>query len=206
MGKEGNQASSFADFAISEYRDLRRLMFWHGRSFGTRFTDYISWIISKTAVTSTCKILWNLYTGYSGNQYVGNLAFAMFSVNVTFYAFWNIFEQDVSFAKYGGPGDESKLPFQMSALYAHCRDNEIKKLMRKYTEQMVIMVYASLVIFYIPWISLGGLVGADGQTYDLWTIGVITYICTVAFCHSLFYTYTRCYNWVMFAFMVFTFL
>lgn len=111
MGKEGNQASSFADFAISEYRDLRRLMFWHGRSFGSRFTDYISWIISKTAVTSTCKILWNLYTGYSGNQYVGNLAFAMFSVNVTFYAFWSIIESDVSFAKYGAPGDESKLPF-----------------------------------------------------------------------------------------------
>lgn len=206
MGKEGNQASSFADFAISEYRDLRRLMFWHGRSFGSRFTDYITWIISKTAVTSSVKILWNFYTGYSGNQYVGDLMFAMYSVNVTFYAFWNIFEQDVSFAKYGSPGDEAKLPFQMSALYAHSRDNEIKPLMRKYFEQLFVMIFASLIIFYIPWVSLAGPTGADGFTYDLWTVGTVTYIATVAFCHSLFYTYTRHWNWVMFAFMIFTFL
>jgi len=30
MGKEGNQASQFADFAIAEFQHLRRLMFWHG--------------------------------------------------------------------------------------------------------------------------------------------------------------------------------
>mmetsp|Transcript_89399 Transcript_89399/g.123357 ORF Transcript_89399/g.123357 Transcript_89399/m.123357 type:complete len:103 (+) Transcript_89399:2826-3134(+) len=94
----------------------------------------------------------------------------------------------------------------MSALYAHCRDNEIKNLMKKYVEQSLIMFFASLVIFYIPWISLAGPTGADGFTYDLWTVGVVTYICTVAFCHSLFYTYTRHWNWVMIAFTIFTFI
>lgn len=68
------------------------------------------------------------------------------------------------------------------------------------------MFFASLVMFYIPWISLAGPTGSDGFTYDLWTIGVVTYACTVAFCHSLFYTYTRHWNWVMFAFMIGTFL
>jgi magnesium-transporting ATPase (P-type) len=34
MGKEGNQASAFADYAIVKFRDLRRLLFWHGRDFG----------------------------------------------------------------------------------------------------------------------------------------------------------------------------
>mmetsp|Transcript_29675 Transcript_29675/g.34785 ORF Transcript_29675/g.34785 Transcript_29675/m.34785 type:complete len:114 (-) Transcript_29675:910-1251(-) len=31
-GAESNQAAAFADFAIVEFQDLRRLMFWHGRS------------------------------------------------------------------------------------------------------------------------------------------------------------------------------
>ena len=36
MGKEGNQASSFADYAVPKFKDLRRLLFWHGRSFGKK--------------------------------------------------------------------------------------------------------------------------------------------------------------------------
>lgn len=32
-GKEGNQASMFADYSIPEFRGLRRLLFWHGRNF-----------------------------------------------------------------------------------------------------------------------------------------------------------------------------
>lgn len=33
MGKEGNQAAQFADFAVPEFQHLRRLMFWHGGPF-----------------------------------------------------------------------------------------------------------------------------------------------------------------------------
>ena len=36
MGKEGNQAAAFADYAIPRYKDLRRTLFWHGRGFGWR--------------------------------------------------------------------------------------------------------------------------------------------------------------------------
>ena len=39
-GKEGNQAAAFADYAICEFRHLRRLVFWHGRHFGCRVSDY----------------------------------------------------------------------------------------------------------------------------------------------------------------------
>lgn len=106
MGKEGNQASSFADFAILEFRHLRRLMFWHGRPFGVRFVDYITWIISKTECTSIAKMFFNCYAGFSGTQYVSNFLFALFSVNITFYAFWNVFEHDVSYRKYGVEGGE----------------------------------------------------------------------------------------------------
>jgi len=34
MGAESAQAAAFADFSIVEFRDLRRLMFWHGRNQG----------------------------------------------------------------------------------------------------------------------------------------------------------------------------
>ena len=34
LSKEGNQASQFADYSIPVFENLRRLLFWHGRSFG----------------------------------------------------------------------------------------------------------------------------------------------------------------------------
>lgn len=39
-GAESSQAAAFADFAIAEFRDLRRLMFWHGRSFGRKAVHF----------------------------------------------------------------------------------------------------------------------------------------------------------------------
>jgi len=33
-GAESNQAAAFANFSIVDFKDLRRLMFWHGRSQG----------------------------------------------------------------------------------------------------------------------------------------------------------------------------
>jgi len=36
MGKEGNQAAAFADYACPRFKDLRRALFWHGRSYGVR--------------------------------------------------------------------------------------------------------------------------------------------------------------------------
>jgi P-type E1-E2 ATPase len=38
MGKEGNQAASFSDFAINQFSDLRRLMFWHGSNWVYKIT------------------------------------------------------------------------------------------------------------------------------------------------------------------------
>ena len=31
MGKEGNQAASFSDYSIADFRSLRKLVLWHGR-------------------------------------------------------------------------------------------------------------------------------------------------------------------------------
>ena len=47
MGKEGGQAAAFSDYAIPNFKDLRRLLFWHGRRFGTNIITFISIIMYK---------------------------------------------------------------------------------------------------------------------------------------------------------------
>jgi hypothetical protein len=48
MGKEGNQASAFADYAIPRFKDLRRMLFWHGSSFGYKLGQVV--LIGKQLV------------------------------------------------------------------------------------------------------------------------------------------------------------
>eukprot|EP00351_Strombidinopsis_sp_SopsisLIS2011_P004327 CAMPEP_0116870562 /NCGR_PEP_ID=MMETSP0463-20121206/501_1 /TAXON_ID=181622 /ORGANISM="Strombidinopsis sp, Strain SopsisLIS2011" /LENGTH=43 /DNA_ID= /DNA_START= /DNA_END= /DNA_ORIENTATION= len=43
-------------------------------------------------MTSIVRVCWNFYTGFSGMQFVHDVMFASYTVNVTFYAFWNFFE------------------------------------------------------------------------------------------------------------------
>jgi P-type E1-E2 ATPase len=54
MGKEGNQASSFADYALPKFKDLRRLLFWHGRSFGSKLQRAILCNLFKSMLFATC--------------------------------------------------------------------------------------------------------------------------------------------------------
>jgi len=66
MGKEGNQASSFSDFAITEFRPLRTLIFWHGRSFAHNVGDFLCTCLFKSICFSNMLWLYNVNAGYSG--------------------------------------------------------------------------------------------------------------------------------------------
>jgi P-type E1-E2 ATPase len=83
VGKEGNQASSFGDFSIGKFKDLRRLTFWHGSSFGTVITTFICMTVIKTTLTATAKVYYNAYAGWSGFHYVDDMLFSFYPIVYT---------------------------------------------------------------------------------------------------------------------------
>lgn len=66
LSKEGNQASSFADYSIPQYKNLRRLIFWHGRPFGERIMNAVIWLIFRSMTFSICIFYLNMINGFSG--------------------------------------------------------------------------------------------------------------------------------------------
>jgi len=94
IGKEGTQASSYADFAIGSFKDLRRLMFWHGTNFGFSLTDMTNLMMSKAMITGTAGIFYNIHTGFSGGYFVQDFLFLLY--NFTSYGFYCIFEVNIS--------------------------------------------------------------------------------------------------------------
>ena len=86
MGKEGNQAASFADYALPEFRSIRRLVFWHGRNFGSRVGDYMCSCVFKSMAFSNILWMFNTQTGYSGLQPLDDIYYVLFNVLLTVYA------------------------------------------------------------------------------------------------------------------------
>ena len=88
MGKEGRQASSFADFAIGKFKFLRRLLFWHGSNFGYNITNFICLIISKAIVTGTAKLAYNCFAAYSAMDFIDGYFFMAYATLMTQYGFY----------------------------------------------------------------------------------------------------------------------
>lgn len=134
MGKEGNQAASFSDYALVEFRSLRRLIFWHGRNFGTRVCDFICWNIFKNMAFSNMLWAYNMYAGYSGWQMLDGVYYAFYNtfLTVTAMGMTMLCDQDVPFAKSattepGKVGDYDKetrdLGFEIADYFKFSRQN-----------------------------------------------------------------------------------
>lgn len=99
MGKEGNQAASFSDLAITEFRSLRRLLFWHGRNFGGRVGDYMCTNLFKSMAFSNMLWMFNSHAGWSGLMMLDDFYYVTYNVINTVYAmgFMLIWEQDLAY-------------------------------------------------------------------------------------------------------------
>ena len=79
LGKEGSQASSFADFAIGKFKYLRRLLFWHGSNFGYNICNFICLIMSKAIITGATKVFFNFSAAFSASDFVDDLFFLAYA-------------------------------------------------------------------------------------------------------------------------------
>lgn len=186
MGKEGNQAASFADFAVHQYSDLRRLMFWHGSNWVANMTTFVLLILLKTSVFGLSAFFYNTLAAFSGISYVTDTLFAVFSLNVTYYGFYNWFEKPISQERYRQ--DESKMPFKLSEIYQYHRDKAIGNWMRNFGLFMLMAYYASAIAFTVCFYCYGGRPNSKGKIRDMWGVGMQIWLLCVAFTHGVFLT------------------
>jgi len=102
MGKEGNQASSFADYAIPRFKDLRRALFWHGRPFGEKLSKFVHWSIFKRTIFGISVWMYNTNNGFSGHHPVDDLTWAMYPTIMAHLqnSFMVAFDHDINRGKY----------------------------------------------------------------------------------------------------------
>lgn len=99
MGKEGNQAATFSDYAMPTFQGLRRLIMWHGRSFGTKSITFLTLALFKSQTFIVPILFCNMANGFSGLAIYRDFYFALFDVlNTTFMlGGFVMLDQDVAF-------------------------------------------------------------------------------------------------------------
>lgn len=120
MGKEGNQASSFADYAIPKFKDLRRLLYWHGCTFGSKLSNFCLMVIFKSLIFGSSVWFFNFTCMLSGIHTVDDAIWAFYPISMTFWApgFYTTFEHTISYSKYGtGDEAEKELIFKLRLLF-----------------------------------------------------------------------------------------
>jgi magnesium-transporting ATPase (P-type) len=82
-GNEGNQAAYYADYAIPEFKALRRLMLWHGRSFGYReYTSQVNVIFAGHLFAASILYM-NFVNGFSGLNLYEAYYFGLYQIMST---------------------------------------------------------------------------------------------------------------------------
>ena len=65
-GVEGTEASSSADYAVPEFKHLRRLLFVHGMNLGYKMNIYMQLFMFKSTMFAILPLFFAFYNGYSG--------------------------------------------------------------------------------------------------------------------------------------------
>ena len=97
MGKEGNQAAAFSDYAIPNFKGLRRLLFIHGR-IGKRIIEFSYLSLFRSHQFMVPILIMNITNGFSAYSLYRDLYYALYTVTLTVFMVspYLGFEQDIS--------------------------------------------------------------------------------------------------------------
>lgn len=197
MGKEGNQAAAFADYAIPRFKDLRRALFWHGRGYGWRIQYFTIMVLVKSIINAVAKFGVQFTNGASGLQPVDDLLITGFNILMTnwFVVFYSVFDQEVSFKDYGTIEKEKKLPFKMAELFAYTRKFINRSRFLKLIFLVNIYSIACGILIWIVWDQndRNYMMDSNGQLPGVYSYGVFITMCVVISHHCMVAMNTR--NW-----------
>ncbi|XP_019936885.2 phospholipid-transporting ATPase IC [Paralichthys olivaceus] len=140
-GVEGGQAVQSADFALSQFRFLQRLLLIHGRWSYRRISLFLRYFLFKTCSFAFVHIWFGFFNGFSAQSLYETWFIAFYTVFYTVFPVMCLafFEQDVS--------AESSLKWP--ELYKSGQRQELSSPLML-SLSLLHALYSSLILFFIP--------------------------------------------------------
>ncbi|XP_054458988.1 phospholipid-transporting ATPase IK [Anoplopoma fimbria] len=140
-GVEGGQAVQNADYALSQFRFLQRLLLVHGHWSYRRISFFLLYFLFKTCGFALVHIWFGFFNGYSGQSLYEPWFIALYTVFYTAFPIMCVafFEQDVN-------ADSS---LKWPELYKSGQRQELSSPLML-SLSLLYAIYTSLVLFFIP--------------------------------------------------------
>ena len=171
FGEEGSSAAQAADFAIGEFKLLRRLLFFHGRVNMNRISQMIVYFFYKNFIFTMTQFFFAFFNLSSGQTLMDdwyitcyNLIFTAFPLCVCALTDIDIKEED---------SEECKkcLPF----LYKESRDANRIFTLSRFIFDVSKSIILSGIIFLLC--SLNYIIDIHGNTGNIWYMSLKNYCC-----------------------------
>ncbi len=199
FGKEGYQAAYNSDYAISNFKYLKQLLFFQGRFAILRNSYFIYNYFFKNIVYSGPLLFLCFYSGFSGTLLFDDFYHMGFNsfMAVLPVMMRTIFEEDFDpeFKEYNS-SEKNMLKYILPDFYSECR-NSIPFNMIKYFVIFILGILLSACYFFIPALIFKfGIKGLNGQIFDFWELSFISYICILIMHFYFLYVDTYFFNWL----------
>ncbi|CAM9846662.1 unnamed protein product, partial [Heterosigma akashiwo] len=171
-GKEGRQAVNTADFAIAQFRFLRRLLFLHGRWDYRRTCKVVLYSFYKNMVLAFILFYFTCFCGWSGQSLYDSWVYAGYNFFLGMpILIVGLFDRDVS----------EKTALGYPSLYMSGRENMDMslKIMGGWLFQGLV---ESICLFFIAYgcAHIPVMIwGSDGYDDGLWVFGTTVYSCLI---------------------------
>ena len=189
FGKEGYQAAYNSDYAISQFKYLKRLLFVDGRFSLARNSYFIYHYFFKNVVYSMSQFWFQIYSLFSGRGLIDEWYATSFNsfFTVVPVAVRAAIEEDfdADFKNYSKK-DKRKLGYLFPDIYKEFRESKPFNII-KFIFLYILAIALSIIFFIIPAFSfMKGTYGARGLVYSFWDVSwcclfsiIITHFCMV---------------------------
>ncbi|KAK5584312.1 hypothetical protein RB653_005920 [Dictyostelium firmibasis] len=168
-GKEGNQAIYAADYSISQFQHLSRLLLVHGHHSYRRMSKLICYIFYKNIVLYFCQFLFAIFSGWSGQTLFETYNLTAYSVVYTLIPLiiYCVMEKDIN----------ERTIYQHPQLYK-------EGIQHKYFNHFTFLQwvangfyhgFVAFALIYCTVVKSNPFTG--GQTQELYAFGIIVYSC-----------------------------
>ena len=195
FGKEGYQAAYNSDYAISQFKYLKKLLFISGRFTIIRNSYFLYQFFFRNVLYSIPIVMYLFYSGYGATFFYDdfyNMAKNSYMIIIPI-LFYVIFDEDIDFTNLK---EDKNLKYLLPDIYAETRDsypfNSIKFF--------VIFSFGIILcfpIFYLNFYCLDNyqVYGLNGREFSALEPGLSIYLNSIIFHFYNIYLDTHYYNW-----------
>jgi len=182
FGKEGYQAAYNSDYAISQFKYLKRLLFVDGRFSLARNSYFIYHYFFKNVIYSMCQFYFQIFSKFSGRSLFDEwyaMAFnSFFTVVPTAVRAVTEEDFDANFTKYK-KSDKKKLPYLFPDIYREFRESKPFNIV-KFIFIYMIGCFIGIIFFIIPAYSyFKEFYGNKGYAFSFWDVSFEALLCII---------------------------